>query len=249
MKIENMPVFCNISFIFLFTCTFKVHWNCAWHIMANGKQNTRFKLNIIFLIMWASEYQQLFFQLHNCTIFFSKLVYYCEFSMYDILNLVHWILRDHCATGPRSSAMKSQFMRHWCSNVSVYLNPCRTAVCHLSCRKWLLRHHCINSYFTAESLGCVTAGRITLYKASEIPFSPVLSCHRSVLLFLCQTLPSYLLCSICDTHFTFFKICIVNLSMQDKYLSVSNIIYYSSWPWRWRRHIPVIHTHISIRQR
>lgn len=41
-----------------------------WHIMANSKQNTRFKLNIIFLIIWASGCQLLFFQLHNWTIFF-----------------------------------------------------------------------------------------------------------------------------------------------------------------------------------
>lgn len=106
MKTENMPVFCNISFICLFICTFKVHWNCSWHIMANSKQNTRFTLNIIFLIIWASGCQLLFFQLHNWTIFFFfQLMYNCEFSAYyDILNLVHWIMSDHSITCPRSSA-------------------------------------------------------------------------------------------------------------------------------------------------
>ena len=54
--------------------------------------------------------------------------------------------------------MKSRFMCHWCSSVSVYLSPCGTAFCHLSCRKWLPHHHCINSYFIAESLGYVAAG-------------------------------------------------------------------------------------------
>ena len=70
MKIENMPVLCNITFICLFTCTFKVHWNCSWHTMANRKQNTRFKLNIVFSMMWASGCQLLFFQLYNWTVFF-----------------------------------------------------------------------------------------------------------------------------------------------------------------------------------
>ena len=130
-----------------------------------------------------------------------QLVYYSEFSMYDILNLVHWILSDHSTTGPRFSVMKSKFMCHWCSNVSVYLSPCGTAFCLLRCRKWLPHHHCINSYFIEllcwtvtfspciELLYCWSLGFVTaesLFKKQvKSHLAPVLSCHWSVLLFPC----------------------------------------------------------------
>jgi hypothetical protein len=95
-----------------------------------------------------------------CLFFPFQLVYYCEFSMYDILNLLHWILSDHFTTAPKPSATKSRFMRHWCSNVSAYISPCWTAFCQLSCRKWLPHHHCTNSYFIAECLGHEAAGSL-----------------------------------------------------------------------------------------
>lgn len=58
MKTKNILSLCDINFISLFTCTFKVYWNCSW-------QNKRLKCNIAVLSMWASGYQPQFFQLHN----------------------------------------------------------------------------------------------------------------------------------------------------------------------------------------
>ena len=124
---------------------------------------------------------------------------------------------------------------------------CIPAFCHLSCTKWLPHQNCINSYFTAESLGYVAAGSLFI---KIVKSHLALYYHLTVLCYCFHVklyLHIYFDLSVV-MYLTFFKICIFNLNMQDKYLSANIIIYYSFWPWRWRWHMNVIDMHISTRQ-